>query len=136
MNKWDERFIDLAVIISTWSYCKKLQVGAIIVNNNRIISTGFNGTPQGFKNVCECDNVTLPYVIHAEENSILQCLRNGIVIPDNSTIYCTHFPCYNCAKIIINTGKITKLVYLNDYNNNESKTLLLKCDIDIIKYES
>lgn len=124
MNKWDYRFMEVAKLVSTWSYCKRLQVGAVLVHDRRILSTGYNGNLQGFDNCCEENNKTKDSVVHAEENVIMQCIRNGIALPNDCTLYCTHFPCYHCAKLILNSNKIKTLIYLEDYNENESMTIL------------
>ena len=77
MNKFDEKYIRMAKIWATNSYCKRRQVGALIVKDKMIISDGYNGTPSGFENDCEDNNVTKPYVLHAEANAITKVAKSG-----------------------------------------------------------
>lgn len=130
--KFNSFFMDIAKLTANQSYCNKLKVGAVLVHNNNIISTGYNGTISGFPNICEINNDTLPEVCHAEFNAIIQCIKNGILIPDNCIMYCTHFPCFECAKLIVSTNKIKQIVYINDYKNNESIKILK--DIKLTKW--
>lgn len=133
----DEYYLNVAKLCAKNSYAKKLQVGAIIVKDGQIISDGFNGTPCGFENKCEVISMdgslhTLSYVLHAESNAILKCAKYGR--PTNgSTLYITHSPCIECAKLIIQAG-IIRVVYLEDYRKAEGLELLKKAGIDIKKY--
>ena len=88
----DSRYLRMAQIWSENSYCRRRKVGALIVRDNMIISDGFNGTPSGFPNVCEEDNVTLPYVLHAEANAITKVARSNNS-SDGATLYVTASPC-------------------------------------------
>lgn len=118
---WDEYFMHNASLISTRSTCPRLTVGAIIVKNNQIISTGYNGSVGGEihceDHECLIRDGHCVRTIHAEINSILQCARVGISLNDAS-IYVTHFPCLNCMKAIIQSG-IKNIYYLNDYHNDD-----------------
>ena len=106
----DNRYLRMACIWSENSYCKRRQVGALIVKDNMIISDGYNGTPSGFENICEDDNdVTLPYVLHAEAKKKTKIARSGNNSQD-STLYVTDSPCIECAKLIIQAG-IKRVVY-------------------------
>lgn len=106
--------IDIAKTIANKSKATRLKVGAVIVDDkNRVLSLGYNGTPYKTDNTCEVDNVTLPYVLHAELNAILFAKQSL----DNSTLYVTHSPCIHCAACIIQAG-ITKVVYENDYRDS------------------
>ena len=106
----DKRYLRMASIWSENSYCKRRQVGALIVKNKMIISDGYNGTPSGFENVCEDENnVTYPYVLHAEANAITKIARSNNN-SEGATLYVTDSPCIECAKLIIQAG-IKRVVY-------------------------
>ena len=97
----DKRYIRMAFIWAENSYCKRRQVGAILVKNKMIISDGYNGTPAGFENVCEDENnITKPYVLHAEANAITKVARSNNS-SEGATLYVTSAPCIECAKLII-----------------------------------
>uniref|UniRef100_A0AAU8MJJ7 Deoxycytidylate deaminase n=1 Tax=Geladintestivirus 6 TaxID=3233138 RepID=A0AAU8MJJ7_9CAUD len=134
----DKYYIKVAQLCAKNSYAVKLQVGAIIVKDEQIMSDGFNGTPCGFENKCEVQSTdgclhTLSYVLHAESNAILKCAKYGR--PTNgSTLYITHSPCIECAKLIIQAG-IIKVVYLEDYRKTEGLELLKKAGINVKKIE-
>ena len=112
------------------SYCQRRQVGALIVKNQMIISDGYNGTPAGFENICEDDNnVTKPYVLHAEANAITKVAASN----NNSsgaTIYITSSPCIECAKLIIQAG-IKRVVFSERYHTVEGINLLERAGIII-----
>lgn len=137
MDKWDQRFMDLAFDIAEWSSCYKPErdVGAVIVRNKRILTTGYNGAPAGLtscKEKGECLRVKLGipsgkqhelcYAIHAEQNAIIQAARMGVPI-ENATLYVTHQPCAICTKMIINAG-ISRIVYALPYPDEFSRQLL------------
>ena len=109
----DRRYLRMALIWSENSYCQRRQVGALIVKDKMIISDGYNGTPSGFPNVCEENNVTYPYVLHAEANAITKIARSGNN-SDGATLYVTDSPCIECAKLIIQAG-IKRVVYSREY---------------------
>lgn len=133
MNKYakDKLYSDLALRVSKESYCKRLQVGAIIEKNGNIISFGYNGTPSGMPNKCEEDNVTLPYVLHAESNAITKACKSPIST-EGSTMYITHACCVECAKLIIQSG-IKEVYYLQDYRDKAGINLLKNVGIKVIK---
>ncbi|MDR2791144.1 MAG: dCMP deaminase family protein, partial [Tannerellaceae bacterium] len=111
----DRRYLRMAAIWAENSYCKRRQVGALIVKNERIISDGYNGTPAGFANLCEDEhNVTFPYVLHAEANAITKVAASSNSSQD-ATIYVTAAPCIECAKLIIQSG-IRRVVYSTPYH--------------------
>jgi len=116
------------------SYCKRRQVGALIVKDKMIISDGFNGTPEGFENECEDENdKTKAYVLHAEANAITKVAKSG----NNSlgaTLYATTSPCIECAKLIIQAG-IKRVVYLDDYRNDDGLKLLKRANIEVINFK-
>lgn len=130
-SQFDKRYLRMAQIWAENSYCKRRQVGALIVKDKMIISDGFNGTPSGFENVCEDENnVTKPYVLHAEANAITKVARSNNS-SDNATLYITDSPCMECAKLIIQSG-IKRVVYSNQYRNLEGLDLLKRAGIEII----
>ena len=117
------------------SYCKRRQVGALIVRDKSIISDGYNGTPSGFENICEDENEkTKPYVLHAEANAITKVARSN-----NSslgaTLYITASPCIECAKLIIQAG-ITRVVYSAIYHSRDGIELLERAGIDVAFIET
>ena len=113
------------------SYCTRRKVGALIVKEKMIISDGYNGTPSGFENVCEDENnVTKPYVLHAEANAITKIARSGNN-SDGATLYVTDAPCIECAKLIIQAG-IKRVVYGKQYRLTEGLELLKRAGIDIV----
>lgn len=134
-NRYDTLYLDLASRIAKMSHARRLQVGALAVKDNNIISFGFNGTPTGFDNNCE-DQVgnelkTKPEVIHAEGNLISKAAREGLSLR-GSTVYLTHSPCSNCSLLLIQSG-ISKVVYKEDYRSNLGIELLNKSNIKVEK---
>ena len=146
--KWDKRFMDLAETVATWSSCfqENRHVGAIIVKDKKVMTTGYNGAPAGIKN-CEEKGECLRrklniesgtkhelcFAVHAEQNAVIQAARYGINI-NGATLYCTHQPCVICAKIIINAG-ITRVVYKNGYPDEFSLPLFEEAKVIVEKYE-
>ena len=127
----DKRYIRMASIWAENSYCTRRQVGALIVKNQRIISDGYNGTPSGFENVCEdTNNVTKPYVLHAEANAITQIARSNNS-SDGATLYVTASPCIECAKLIIQAG-IKRVVYSEKYRLEDGLELLKRANIEVV----
>ena len=126
----DERYLRMARIWSENSYCKRRQVGALIVKDKSIISDGYNGTPSGFENICEDENdKTKPYVLHAEANAITKVAKSGNS-SDKATLYVTASPCIECAKLIIQAG-IVRVVYSELYRCNDGIELLKKAGIQV-----
>lgn len=147
MDKWDKRFIELSFTIAGWSSCYKSdrQIGAVIVRNKRILTTGYNGAPAGLlsckdKGYCVRVKNGIPsgtkhelcYAIHAEQNAIIQAAKLGVSI-EGATLYCTHYPCAICAKMIINAG-ISRIVYVHPYPDEFSHSLLGETDILVEQY--
>ncbi len=127
----DKRYMRMALIWAENSYCKRRQVGAILVKDKMIISDGYNGTPSGFENVCEDENnVTKPYVLHAEANAITKVARSNNS-SEGATMYVTSSPCIECSKLIIQSG-ITRVVYANSYRLTDGIELLKRADIEIV----
>lgn len=147
-NKWDKRFMEMAHLVGTWSSCYQpnRKIGAIIVRNNRVLTTGYNGAPSGYpscverqecirriKNIPSGTQHELCYAIHAEQNAIVQAAKQGIAL-EGATLYCTHQPCSICAKLIINSG-IIRVVYQNPYPDEFSVQLLTNCNISLEHYD-
>ena len=133
-RKLDERYLRMARIWAENSYCERRQVGALVVKDKMIISDGYNGTPSGFENVCEDDNnVTKPYVLHAEANAITKLARSNNN-SDGATIYITASPCIECSKLIIQSG-IKRVVYGEKYRLTDGIDLLKRAGIEVIYME-
>lgn len=129
-EKLDKRYLKMATIWATNSYCERRKVGALIVKNKMIISDGYNGTPAGFENICEDkDFKTKPYVLHAEANAITKVAKSNNSSQD-ATLYVTSSPCIECAKLIIQSG-IIRVVYCNEYSKTEGIELLKRAGIEI-----
>ena len=121
----------MALIWAENSYCVRRKVGALVVKNKMIISDGYNGTPSGFENVCEDENnVTKPYVLHAEANAITKLARSHNS-SDGATMYITASPCIECAKLIIQSG-IKRIVYGENYRLRDGLDLLERAGIETI----
>ncbi len=130
-HQLDLRYLRMARIWSENSYCKRLQVGAIVVKNQMIISDGFNGTPSGFENVCEDNDVTKPYVLHAEANAITKLARSHNS-SDGATLYVTASPCLECSKLIIQSG-IRRVIYSDQYRLQDGIDLLRRAGIEVVQ---
>ncbi len=148
MDKWDKRMMELTRYIATWSSCYQhnRHVGAVIARDKRILTTGYNGAPEGVKScaekeVCLRRELDIPsgtkhemcYAIHAEQNAIIQAARMGVCIK-GATLYCTHQPCTICTKMIVNSG-IVRIVYDNPYPDEFSLRIIDEADIKLEKYE-
>ncbi|OUO50335.1 CMP deaminase [Parabacteroides sp. An277] len=126
----DKRYLRMAAIWAENSYCKRRQVGALVVKDQMIISDGYNGTPSGFENVCEDEhNITKPYVLHAEANAITKVAASSNS-SKGATIYVTSAPCIECAKLIIQSG-IVRVVYSEKYRTEEGIDLLRRAHIEV-----
>jgi dCMP deaminase len=143
-SKWIDAYMDMAERFSQLSSAVRLKVGAIIVKNHRVISIGYNGTPEGWDNNCEeiVDRVdekgihwystkTKDEVIHAEANAILKLAKDGESGID-STLFLTHAPCIHCAKMIYGAG-IKEVYFKNTYRNDDGIKFLEKCDVNIMR---
>ncbi|MCS3867168.1 dCMP deaminase [Chryseobacterium ginsenosidimutans] len=130
MNKFDKAYLKMAQEWAKLSYCKRKQVGALIVKDRMIISDGYNGTPSGFENCCE-DNEgkTHWYVLHAEANAILK-LAASSQSAKGGTLYLTLSPCKDCSKLILQAG-IARLVYINEYSDDDGISFLRNHNIEI-----
>lgn len=147
MNKWDKRFMELTEKVAEWSSCfqDNRHVGAVIVKDKRILTTGYNGAPSGIlscveRGECMRKKLNIPsgtrhelcYAVHAEQNAIIQAARLGISL-EGATLYCTHQPCVICAKMIINAG-IKRIVYKEGYPDEFSLQLLNEAQVATIQY--
>lgn len=139
-QKWIDAFMDTAERFAQLSSAKRLQVGAVVVKDNRIISIGYNGMPSGWDNTCENvvqhsdDTVELKTkdeVIHAEANAISKLAKSGDS-GNGADLFCTHAPCIHCAKIIYGAG-ISKLYYRESYRDTIGIDFLIKCNIEVEK---
>ena len=128
-TKLDLRYLRMARICAENSYCKRRQVGALVVKDKMIISDGYNGTPSGFENICEENDITKPYVLHAEANAITKLARSSNN-SDGSTLYVTASPCIECAKLIIQAG-IKRVVYAEKYRLNDGIQLMERAGIKV-----
>ncbi len=146
MEKWDKRFMELTELVGTWASCYRRKVGAVIVKDKRVMTTGYNGAPAGISSCmergeCLREKMNIPsgthaetcYAAHAEQNAIIQAARYGINI-DGATLYCTHQPCVICAKMIINAG-IKRVVYKEGYPDDFSMKLFKEAGTKINKFE-
>ncbi len=130
-EKVDTLYMRMARTWAQNSYCQRRQVGALLVKNQMIISDGYNGTPSGFENHCEDENnVSKPYVLHAEANAITKVARSNNS-SDGATLYVTASPCIECAKLIIQAG-IKRVVYGETYRLMDGVELLERAGIEVI----
>ena len=145
MDKWDKRFIEMAEVVGSWSSCYQegRQVGAVVVKDKRILTTGYNGAPSGVvscadKGECLRRKLNIPsgtkhelcYAVHAEQNAIAQAAKLGISV-QGATLYCTHQPCVICAKMIINSG-IKKVIFKDGYPDDFSIELFKEAQVEVI----
>jgi dCMP deaminase len=142
---WDEYFIDIVELVKKRSTCLRRQVGALIVKDKRILTTGYNGPPVNCKHCMETgclrDELNIPSgqrheicrAVHAEQNAIVQAAYSGISVK-NGTIYVTAQPCVLCAKMIINAG-IEKIVFKGDYPDTLAMELLKEAGVRVVKFE-
>lgn len=141
----DEYFMEIAQVVAKRSTCVRIHVGAVIVKDGRILSTGYNGAPHGFAHcidigcIREKENIAhgtrheLCRAVHAEQNAIIQAAIHGVSI-EGATVYTTHQPCILCTKMIIN-GKIKRVVYLNEYPDPTSLGFLKEANIEVLRME-
>ena len=147
MNKWDKRFMELTETVANWASCYQdsRHVGAIIVKDKRVMTTGYNGAPAGIQSCeengeCLRRKLNIPsgtkhelcFAVHAEQNAIVQAAKYGINI-NGATLYCTHQPCVICAKIIINAG-IKRVVYKEGYPDEFSLQLFEEANVQVEKF--
>ena len=146
MDKWNKRFMELTEQIATWSSCIRRQVGAIVVKDKRIMTTGYNGAPAGVKtcvekgyclrnekNIPSGTHAEICYAAHAEQNAIIQAAREGISLK-GCVLYCTHQPCVVCAKMIINAG-IKEVIFKEGYPDEFSIEICKEAGVKLTKFE-
>ena len=139
MNRYDETMLATAKLFGELSYCEKKKVGAVIAKEGRILATGYNGTVAGFDNQCETYDfledklVTSPYVIHAEQNALMFCAKNGIPT-NNTTMYITLSPCATCAKLLVQAG-IKKVVFLEYWKDLSGLDFLRLAGVDLVYWD-
>lgn len=141
---WNEYFMEIAHVVKRRSTCIRRQIGAVIVKDNRILTTGYNGPPPGMKH---CDEVgclrkqlnvpsgerhELCRALHAEQNAIIQAAKSGVEV-DGAVIYVTTQPCMICAKLIVASG-IKKIVYEGDYPDELSLSFIEEAGVEIVRY--
>ena len=146
-TKWDHRFMEMAQLVSTWASCyqQERKIGAVIVKDKRVMTTGYNGAPAGVKTCvergeCLRKKVGIPsgtshemcYAVHAEQNAIIQAAKLGVNI-DGSTLYCTHQPCILCAKMIVNAG-IVRVVYHSGYPDDFALDIFKEAGVQVECY--
>lgn len=132
-QKWLDAYMDTAERFAQLSSAQRLKVGSVIVKDHRIISIGYNGTPAGWDNVCEDANFkTKPEVIHAEANAITKLARDS-ESGNGATLFCTHAPCIDCAKLIFGAG-IRKVFYRETYRSNDGVHFLLNSGVDVVRH--
>ncbi len=147
MDKWDNRFMNLAETVAEWSSCYQANrhVGAIIVKDKHILATGYNGAPSGIescaergeclrrvKNIASGTMQEVCYAVHAEQNAIIQAAKFGISL-EGATMYVTHQPCVICTRMIINSG-IKKVIYKNGYPDEFALQLFAESNVKIVKF--
>lgn len=133
MKNRDKLYIDIAKRIAKESYATRLKVGAVLVKDNNIISFGWNGMPPGFDNTCETDNnETREEVIHSEQNCYAKLAKSGTPC-SGATMYLTHSPCFNCAKLIIQSGTI-RVVYIDVYRQDSAISFLKVAGVQVDQF--
>ena len=135
---WDSYFMDIAFQVARRSTCPRASVGAIIVRDKRILTTGYNGSPRGLPHCTEAGcliiNSHCVRVLHAEQNAIIQGALHGVDV-SRSILYVTHQPCLNCAKMIINAG-IERVVYAGDYPDEIARSFLEQAQVELIHFSN
>ncbi|MBC7329753.1 dCMP deaminase family protein [bacterium] len=140
---WDEYFMQIARVVATRSTCLRRQVGAVLVKEKRILTTGYNGAPRGLPHCLEVgclreqlgipsgERQELCRGLHAEQNAIIQAAYYGVSI-EGATLYCTHQPCITCAKMLINAG-IKKIIFEAPYPDELAEQMLKEAGVELIK---
>lgn len=146
-TKWDHRFMEMARLVASWASCyqQERKIGAVIVKDKRVMTTGYNGAPAGVRTCvergeCLRKKLGIPsgtrhemcYAVHAEQNAIIQAAKLGISI-DGATLYCTHQPCILCAKMICNSG-IERVVYGEGYPDEFSLEIFREAGVVVEQY--
>ncbi|MFO8082123.1 MAG: cytidine/deoxycytidylate deaminase family protein [Armatimonadota bacterium] len=142
---WDEYFMQICRVVATRSTCLRRQVGAILVSERRILTTGYNGAPKGLKHCAELggcyrEQMNVPSgerqelcrALHAEQNAIIQAAVHGVKL-ENVTAYCTTMPCVTCAKMLINAD-VRRIVYEADYPDELSRQMLAEAGVEMVRW--
>lgn len=133
--RYDLLFMDQAIRLSQMSFATRKKVGAVLVKDNVLIASGWNGMPRNFPNTCELpDGTTNPLVVHAETNIFMNCLRQGCDSIKGATIYVTLSPCSNCVAAMIQTD-IARVVYLEEYRIRDGIDILKTANINIEQFK-
>ena len=147
-DKWDRRFMELTENVATWSSCyqENRHVGAVIVKDKRVMTTGYNGAPAGIKSCeekgeCLRRKLNIPsgtkhelcFAVHAEQNAIIQAAKLGVSL-EGATMYVTHQPCVICTRMILNSG-IKRVIYKNGYPDNFALELFAASGVELIKFD-
>jgi dCMP deaminase len=148
VDKWDHRFMEMAHLVSNWTSCinEGRSIGAVIVKDKRVMTTGYNGAAAGTmtckeRGFCLRRKLNIPsgtraevcYAIHAEQNAVIQAAKLGLAI-DSATLYCTHQPCSVCAKILVNAG-IRRIVYKHGYPDDFALEVLNEAGVILERFE-
>ena len=129
---WDEYFSKIVSVTAERSPCERLQVGCLLVKDNRIISQGYNGFLPGCPHESIVRDNHEQATLHAEQNALIDCAKRGVSC-EGCTAYITHYPCIICTRLLL-AGGIKKINYLNDYKNDELvKTFTDQCNVDVLK---
>ncbi|HET6456952.1 MAG TPA: cytidine/deoxycytidylate deaminase family protein [Armatimonadota bacterium] len=140
---WDEYFLEIAQVVAKRSTCVRRQIGAVIVKDRRILTTGYNGAPSGLAHCLETgclrdqlgiasgQRAEMCRALHSEMNAIIQAAQHG-VSTKGATLYCTHQPCSVCARMLINAG-IVRLVYVGDYPDEFAMSLLQESGMEVVR---
>ncbi|WP_321531568.1 cytidine/deoxycytidylate deaminase family protein [uncultured Desulfuromonas sp.] len=143
---WEDYFMDIARLVASRSTCLRRQVGAVIVKDKNVLTTGYNGTPSGVRHCqetgCLREKMQVPSGqrhelcrgLHAEQNAIIQAAKHGVNI-SGGTLYCTNAPCVICAKMLINAG-LSRIVYLDGYPDELAEELLLESGMEVFEHVS
>ena len=133
---WDEYFMQIAFTVAQRSTCDRAHVGAVLVRDRRILTTGYNGSPAGLPHCDDVGHLMMDghcvRTLHAEQNAIIQAALHGVSI-QGATAYVTHQPCLTCAKMIINAG-IRQVIYAGDYPDEASRTFMLDAGVALVSY--
>jgi dCMP deaminase len=139
---WDSYFMQLAQVVAGRSTCLRRQVGAVMVKDRQILSTGYNGSPSGLihcdeigclrqsLNVPSGERMEICRAVHAEQNALIQAAKHGIAIA-GADLYCTHQPCVQCTKMLINVG-IRRVVYIHPYPDSLADVMAKESDLELI----
>ena len=135
---WDAYFMEIAHTVATRATCPRASVGAVLVRDHRILTTGYNGAPRGVTHCTEAGCIVVndhcQRATHAEANAIVQGALHGVSL-HGATAYCTHQPCVNCSKLLISAG-VTKIVYEQPYPDAVASELLGEAGVALVAFAS